>query len=212
MGRGRERLFVHPPERAGKKIRPTAHPAPSRGEARRSVLGARCRVSYDPLVPKPRAPSTAKKELERLIVARHPRARFEYDIIETFEAGIVLRGSEVKALRAGKAQVQEAYAKFRGRELFLVRSHIPEYVHGGSANHEPAQARKLLLHAHELAKIRARVTQKGLTLVPLTLYFNERGRAKLELALARGRKTHDKRDAIRTKEARHQIRRASRGR
>jgi SsrA-binding protein len=164
-------------------------------------------------VPKPKAPSGGKKqELERLIVARHQRARFQFDILETFECGLVLVGSEVKALRAGKAQLQDAYAKFKGRELFLLKSHVPEYAHSGSANHPPVRARKLLLHDHELAKIRARVTQKGLTLVPLTLYFNERGRAKLELALARGRRTHDKREAIRTREARETIRRESRGR
>ena len=140
----------------------------------------------------------------------HPRARFQYEILDTFEAGLVLLGSEVKALREGKAQLPEAYAKFRGEELFLLKCHIPEYRCGAYANHEPTRPRKLLLHAHELAKIRARVAQKGLTLVPLALYFNEQGRAKLEIALARGRKIYDKREALRSREARENVRRASR--
>ncbi len=146
------------------------------------------------------------------MVATHPRARFEFEIIETFEAGLVLLGTEVKALREGKAQLQEAYARFKGRELFLVKCHILEYRNGMYPNHEAARPRKLLLHAQELAKIHERVTQKGLTLVPLSLYFNEEGRAKLELALARGRKIYDKREAIRNREARENVRRASRGR
>jgi len=151
-----------------------------------------------------------KKGPRRDVVASHPRARFLFEILETFEAGIVLLGTEVKALRAGKAQLQEAYAKFRGTELWLVKAHFPEYSHGGYMKHEPARSRKLLLHGHELAKINAKVTQKGLTLVPLSLYFNEKGLAKLELALARGRKLYDKREAIRSREARESMRRVSR--
>jgi len=164
---------------------------------------------YDAAVTKAKQ-APAPKGPGPLVVARHPRARFQFEILETFEAGLVLVGSEVKALRDGKAQVQEAYARFRGTELFLLKCHIPEYRHGAYANHETGRPRKLLLHAQELAKIRARVTQKGLTLVPLSLYFNEKGLAKLELALARGRKIYDKREAIRTREARTDIRRASR--
>ena len=152
----------------------------------------------------------AKKGPRRQVVASHPRARFEYEIIETFEAGIVLLGTEVKALRAGKSQLQEAYARFRGTELYLVKAHFPEYAHGGYVKHDPARSRKLLLHAHELAKIAAKVSQKGLTLVPLSLYFNEKGLAKLELALARGRKLYDKREVIRSREAKENMRRASR--
>jgi SsrA-binding protein len=151
-----------------------------------------------------------KREQARIVVARHPRARFHFEILETFEAGIALLGSEVKALRAGKAQLQEAYARFRGTELFLVKAHFPEYTHGGYANHQPARTRKLLLHRAELAKINAKVSQKGLTLVPLSLYFNEKGLAKLELALARGRKIYDKREVIRSREAKENMRRASR--
>jgi SsrA-binding protein len=159
-------------------------------------------------VKKPRkAPAGAADE--RLTVARHSRARHLYEILETVEAGLVLQGSEVKALREGKVQLQESYARFRGGELFLVKCHIPEYRHGASANHEPMRPRKLLLHAHEISKLRERVTQKGLTLVPLALYFNAQGRAKLELALARGRKLHDKREAIKAREARVDIRRAA---
>lgn len=145
-----------------------------------------------------------------LEVARHPRARFQYEILETLEAGIALLGSEVKALREGKAQLQEAYARFRGGELWLLKCHVPEYRHGAYANHEPTRPRKLLLHAHELRKLHARVAQKGLTLVPLRLYFNEKGLAKLEIAVARGRKIYDKREAIRKREAQVDMRRASR--
>jgi SsrA-binding protein len=159
-----------------------------------------------------KAKASGEKGPHRILVATHPRARFEFEIIETFEAGLVLLGTEVKALREGKAQLQEAYARFKGAELFLVKCHILEYRHGIYPNHEAARPRKLLLHAQELSKIRERVTQKGLTLVPLSLYFNEDGRAKLELALARGRKIYDKREAIRNREARENLRRASRGR
>jgi SsrA-binding protein len=150
------------------------------------------------------------EEPRRRFVAKHPRARFQFEILETVEAGLVLVGSEVKALREGKAQLQEAYARFRGRELFLLKCHVPEYRHGTAFSHEPGRPRKLLLHAQELARLHARVSQKGLTLVPLALYFNEDGRAKLELALARGRRLYDKREAIRAREARETVRRASR--
>ncbi len=152
----------------------------------------------------------AEESGARRIVARHPRARFLFEVVETLEAGLVLVGSEVKALREGKAQIAESYAKFRGLELFLLKAHIPEYRCGGYSNHEPDRARKLLLHAHELRRLHAEVSQKGLALVPLALYFDGSGRAKLELALARGRKLHDKREAIRSREARADIRRASR--
>jgi SsrA-binding protein len=155
-------------------------------------------------------PAAEKKGPHRQIVASHPRARFQYEVLETFEAGIALLGTEVKSLRSGKAQLQEAYAKFRGTELYLVKAHFPEYVSGGYVKQDPARARKLLLHAHELAKISAKVSQKGLTLVPLSLYFNEKGLAKLELALARGRKLYDKREVIRSREARDSMRRVSR--
>ena len=143
-------------------------------------------------------------------MARHPRARFLYDILETHEAGLELRGSEVKSLREGHAQLAEAHARFRGTDLFLLKCHIPEYRNGAYANHEPQRPRRLLMHRHELAKLHTAVTQKGLALVPLLLYFNERGRAKLQLALARGRKLFDKREAIRSREAKRSIQRASR--
>ena len=159
---------------------------------------------------KPPPSRPAAKAPPRHEVARHPRARFLYEIVETVEAGIVLLGSEVKALREGKAQLQEAYARVRGGELWLVKCHIPEFRHASAQNHEPLRPRKLLLHRTELARLRARVEQKGLTLVPLCLYFNGKGLAKLDLALARGRKLHDKREAIRSREARTEIRRASR--
>ncbi len=153
----------------------------------------------------------AAKEPRRHEVARHSKARFRYEILETVEAGLVLLGSEVKALREGKAQLQEAYARFRAGELWLLKCHIPEFRHGGGfAAHDPIRPRKLLLHRQEMGRLFTRVTQKGLTLVPVSLYFNEDGRAKMELALARGRKTHDKREAIRTREAKAEVRRAAR--
>ena len=150
------------------------------------------------------------KEPRRHEVARHPKARFLYEILETVEAGLVLLGSEVKALREGKAQLPEAYARFRDGELWLVKCHIPEYRHSGPVNHEPARTRKLLLHRMEMERLRVQVEQKGLTLVPLALYFNGKGVAKLELALARGRKLYDKREAIRDREAKVDVHRASR--
>ena len=162
-------------------------------------------------MPRSKSPPPGKGEgEERLTVARNPRARHRYEILETVEAGLVLLGPEVKSLREGKTQIQEAYAKFRGEELFLLGAHVPEYRHGSFANPEPVRPRKLLLHRHQLAHLRAKVSQKGLTLVPLALYFNEQGRAKLELALARGRKLHDKREATKSREARAEIRRAVR--
>jgi len=158
----------------------------------------------------PRPPSPKKHLQERLLVARHPRARFLYEVLETHEAGLVLLGSEVKALRGGKAQLQEAYARFRGNGLWLMHCHVPEYRQAGRAGHDPARPRKLLLHRQELARLRTRTAEKGLTLVPLALYFNEAGLAKLELALARGRKIYDKREAIRSREAKRDIARSSR--
>ena len=158
----------------------------------------------------PKTKAAGTKGLARHEVARHPKARFLYEILESHEAGLSLLGSEVKALREGRAQLQEAFARFRGDDLWLVKCHIPEYRHGAYANHEPTRPRRLLLHRHELERLRSRVEEKGLTLVPLCLYFNEKGRAKVEIALGRGRKVFDKRQAIRTREARRDMDRAAR--
>jgi len=131
------------------------------------------------------------------VVAQNRRARFNYHLEETFEAGIALTGSEVKSLRAGKATIAESYADARGGEIWLVNANIPEYVQAGRFNHAPKRLRKLLLHRRQINKLIGAVEREGMTLVPLRLYFNERGRAKVELALARGKKLHDKRETER---------------
>jgi SsrA-binding protein len=136
------------------------------------------------------------KEQERAlkVVAQNRRARFNYEIGETFEAGLALTGSEVKSLRQGKATIAESYADARGGEIWLVNANIPEYLQAGRFNHPPKRPRKLLLHQRQINKLMGAVEREGMTLVPLRLYFNEKGRAKLELALARGKKLHDKRE------------------
>src|SRR5580692_3177460 len=135
-----------------------------------------------------------KKERPLKIVADNRKARFNYEIGEVFEAGIALTGTEVKSLRQGKATIAEAYADSRGGEIWLVNANIPEYLQGGRYNHAPKRARKLLLHRRQINKLAGAVEREGMTLVPLKLYFNEKGRAKIELALARGKKLHDKRE------------------
>ena len=137
----------------------------------------------------------AKPERRFKVVAENRRARFNYEIGETYEAGIALTGSEVKSLRAGKATIAESYADSRGGEIWLVNANIPEYLQGGRFNHAPKRMRKLLLHRRQINKLMGAVEREGMTLVPLKLYFNEKGRAKLELALARGKKLHDKRES-----------------
>ncbi len=129
------------------------------------------------------------------VVAQNRKARFNYEIGETFEAGIALTGTEVKSLRQGKATIAESYADSRGGEVWLVNANIPEYLQAGRFNHAPKRLRKLLLHRRQINKLIGAVEREGMTLVPLKLYFNEKGRAKVELALARGKKLHDKREA-----------------
>ncbi len=134
---------------------------------------------------------------ERLfkIAADNRRARYHYAIGETFEAGIMLAGTEVKALRTGKATIAESYAALdRAGEVYLINATIPEYVQGNRANHEPKRQRKLLLHAKEVAKLAQGVEREGMTIVPLKIYFNDQGRAKIEIALAKGKQLHDKRE------------------
>ena len=128
------------------------------------------------------------------IVAENRRARYDYFVEDRFEAGIQLAGTEVKALRQGEGSIAESYASVDGEEVWLINSHIPEYSHGNRLNHEPRRPRKLLLKGREIAKLQGAVTRQGLTLVPLSIYFNGAGRAKVELAVARGKKLHDKRD------------------
>src|SRR5687767_11818225 len=136
----------------------------------------------------------AKPDRKLKVVADNRRARFNYEIGETFEAGIALTGTEVKALRQGKATIAESYADSRAGELWLVNANIPEYLQGGRYNHAPKRPRKLLLHKRQIDKLSGAVDREGMTIVPLKLYFNEKGRAKVELALAKGKKLHDKRE------------------
>ena len=134
------------------------------------------------------------------VVAENRRARFDYFVDDRFEAGIALTGTEVKALRQGEGSIAESYATVEGDEIWLINSHIPEYSHGNRLNHEPRRKRKLLLKGREIAKLHGAVTRQGLTLVPLSIYFNSRGKAKVELALARGKKVHDKRDTVKERD------------
>jgi SsrA-binding protein len=137
---------------------------------------------------------SAKDKDGRKIVAENRRARHEYFIEEEIETGLVLTGTEVKALREGKANIAESYASPEDGAIWLVNANIPEYSAGNRENHEPKRKRKLLLHKREIARLSQAVERKGYTLTPLRLYFNERGIAKLEIGLAQGKKLHDKRD------------------
>jgi SsrA-binding protein len=144
--------------------------------------------------------ATAKIQPGRKIVSENRKARFSYDILDVFEAGIVLTGSEVKSLRQGKSNIAESYATDQGGEIYLINAYIPGYTEANRFNHEEKRPRKLLLHKKEIAKLIIGVQREGMTLVPLKLYFNDRGRAKMELALAKGRKLHDKRQAEKTRD------------
>lgn len=136
-----------------------------------------------------------KKESGIKLIAENRKARHNYEIVDTIEAGLVLHGTEVKSLREGTANIAESYASVEDGELFLINANIPEYAKASHFNHEPRRPRKLLLHAKELAKLIIAVEREGMTLVPLKLYFNERNIAKLSLALAKGKKVHDKRQS-----------------
>ncbi len=137
----------------------------------------------------------AKESDSRKFVAKNRKARHNYHIAERFEAGIALTGTEVKSLRQGRASMGEAYAVERDGEIFLINAHIAEYDAGGRYNHAPLRARKLLLKKREINKLIGSLRRGGMTMVPLSLYFNERGRAKIELALATGKRKYDKRAA-----------------
>lgn len=152
-----------------------------------------------------------KKRKPGRLAAQNRKARRDYTIGETFEAGIMLTGTEVKSLRQGRASITEAYAADRGGELFLQNAYIPEYAAGGYAAHEPRGARKLLLHRRQINKLLAEVHRKGMTLVPLSIYFNNRGIAKVELAVAEGKRRVDKRAAIKKRDWQRQKARLMRG-
>jgi SsrA-binding protein len=135
-----------------------------------------------------------KKDDGVKLIADNRKARYAYAIDDTIEAGIVLTGSEVKSLRSGKTTIGEAYAHAKDGEIFLVNAYIPEYTEASRFNHEPKRVRKLLLHKREAHKLAAATQREGMTLIPLKLYFNEKGRAKLQLGIAKGKKLHDKRE------------------
>ena len=130
------------------------------------------------------------------IVAENRRARYDYFIETVYEAGLALTGTEVKSLRGGEGSIAEAYAEVNDSGVWLINANIPEYSHGNRLNHEPKRLRKLLLHEREINKLHGAVARQGMTLVPLSIYFNGKGRAKVEIALAKGKKTHDKRESI----------------
>jgi SsrA-binding protein len=154
--------------------------------------------------------SQASKESRDRAIATNRRARHEYEILETVEAGLVLRGTEVKSLRDGLVNFKDSYASVRNGEGWLLGCHINPYSHGTDANHDPERDRKLLLHKREIARLSGKISERGLTLVPLRLYFKD-GRAKVELGLARGRKLHDKRSALREREVRREMDKEARG-
>ena len=137
---------------------------------------------------------------KKKVVAENRRARFDYFVEERLEAGIELQGTEVKSLRGGEGSIAESYATVEGDEVFLINSSIPQYGAGSWMNHEPRRKRKLLLKGREISRLQGAVTRQGLTLVPLSIYFNSAGRAKIELAVARGKKAHDKRDTIKERD------------
>jgi SsrA-binding protein len=147
-------------------------------------------------MPRPKPPTFEKTK----IVAENRKARFEYSIDTVYEAGIALTGTEVKSLRFGEGSIAESYAEVRDGKVWLVNSNVPEFSHGNRFNHEAKRPRQLLLHEREINKLHGAVAREGMTLVPLSVYFNSRGRAKVELALAKGRKTHDKREAIKERD------------
>jgi SsrA-binding protein len=144
------------------------------------------------------------------VVAENRRARHDFHLLDRYEAGVVLSGTEVKSLREGRASLQRSYADVRGGEVFLVGAHIPEYAQGNIANHEPDRERKLLLHRREIATLIGKVHERGLTLVPTRVYFKN-GRVKVELALARGKEVRDKRRDLADRDAKRQIERALKG-
>ena len=128
-------------------------------------------------------------------VSENRKARFSYEVLDTVEAGLVLTGTEVKSLRQGQANIQDSYASVEGGEIWLINSYLPEYLQANRFNHEPRRRRKLLLNKREMAKLSQSIDREGMTLVPLKIYFNDQGRAKLLLAVGRGKKLHDKRES-----------------
>jgi SsrA-binding protein len=147
------------------------------------------------------------KETGRKLIAQNKKARHDYAIEDVYEAGLVLTGTEVKSLRAGRASLVDAYANIKDGEVWLQNAHIPEYDQGSWTNHEPRRPRKLLLHRAEIAKLIGKTKESGLTLVPLSMYFKD-GKAKVEIALARGKRAYDKRQTMAARDAAREIDRA----
>jgi SsrA-binding protein len=156
------------------------------------------------------AEKTAREQARR-VIADNRKARFDYEILETLETGVALLGTEVKAIREGQAGLRDSYARVDNGEVWLLNMHIGPYSHTGYASHEERRQRKLLLHRHEIRKLVGRVAERGMTLVPLELYFKN-GRVKLLLGLARGKQTHDKRETIRRREQDRETRAAVKAR
>ncbi len=152
------------------------------------------------------------KDPSGTVIARNRRARRDYMVEEVLEAGIVLTGTEVKSLRLGRASINEAYATPQGAEIVLINAHVPDYAPAGRFNHEPRRIRKLLLHKREVRRLMGAVQRDGMTLVPLSLYFNDRGLAKVEIALAKGRRDVDKRHLVRDRDWQRQKARLLRAR
>jgi SsrA-binding protein len=148
------------------------------------------------------------KEAGRKLIAQNKKARHDYHLDDVFEAGLVLLGTEVKSLRAGRASLVDAYARIKDGEVWLEGAHIPEYTQGSWTNHEPRRPRKLLLHRDEIAKLIGKTKESGLTLVPLSMYFKD-GKAKVEIALARGKKAYDKRQTLAARDAQREIARVA---
>jgi SsrA-binding protein len=155
-------------------------------------------------------PATAGTQ-ERRVIARNRRARHDYSIEDVVEAGLVLTGTEVKSLRAGRASLTDGFASITDGEMWLQGVHIPEYAQGTWTNHEPRRPRKLLLHRKEIDRLDRQIAERGLTIVPLSLYFSG-GRVKVELALARGKRTYDKRQDLAQRDAAREVERAHRRR
>ncbi len=149
---------------------------------------------------KPAQPSSER------VVARAKDLYFRWEVLETFEAGMELMGSEVKSIRDGRVNLKDSYCRFTGHELYIVGLHISPYSHGTHVNHEPERPRKLLLHKRQLVKLQSKVQERGLTIVPSRLYFRE-GKAKLEIVLARGKKQHDRREEIKRKDQEREMQR-----
>ncbi len=154
----------------------------------------------------PRSKADQKLNKKEILVGENRKARHEYEILDSMEAGMVLRGTEVKVLRQGHISIGEAYATFKGDQLYLIDANIPEYNHGNLQNHEPKRWRKLLLKKRELKELRQQTQVKGLTLVPMRVFFGEKGYAKCIIGVGRGRKLHDKRSHLKEKDLKREMR------